>query len=178
VVILSENEEFLSTACSKHLQAMAFIDYAGIVGDEKMIEVVANISDNASFTPRFSSHWSPLKVETELKSGNAHVGILNVDLDGQCRVHSVNVTHSNRGIHGDEVVVADGSVIAIKRRHWRPYVVTLSRNDGSRMNSTMKDHSTNVVCVPNDSRIPKIRVSTRNPTVLLGQRFVVRLFSI
>lgn len=74
---------------------------------------------------------------------------------------------SNNQLHNPDVVPS-ARVVGVLARHWRPYVGTLQLNQSG---ST----DTRALVVPMDSRVPKIRIVTRQQAQLSLVRLVVRI---
>ncbi|KJE93202.1 DIS3-like exonuclease 1 [Capsaspora owczarzaki ATCC 30864] len=77
-------------------------------------------------------------------------------------------------------LIPTGRVVAIVQRQWRDYVCTIVRDSAAAQSTSTSLASTGanvsrVLCVPMDSRIPKIRIATRQAVQLEGQRLVVRI---
>lgn len=116
---------------------------------------------------------------------------LNDDEDSAPQDHISISGHPNRNraIHGDLVAVQllpeaewptdeqtqvkrpKGRVVGVLQRNWRDYVVSIQVDEGER--STDK----NILCIPLDFRIPKIRITTRQRDALESARIVVRINS-
>uniref|UniRef100_A0A7S2RTJ9 DIS3-like exonuclease 1 n=1 Tax=Mucochytrium quahogii TaxID=96639 RepID=A0A7S2RTJ9_9STRA len=180
LVTLSEHDEFLELARSGHFQASKtaqFFSCHDPDGLGKLALDIVPVSDHQD-TVVAVSYWNEIRVQEALKSSQAVKGTLQVSSFQPRKLASVaGVTFStdkcNRAIHGDVVVVSDGSVVSLVKRNWRPYVVTLSPSDRERAMNTNMNTSVNLVCIPLDPRIPKIRISSRIAKSFVGQRFVV-----
>ncbi|KAK7116248.1 DIS3-like exonuclease 1 [Littorina saxatilis] len=65
-----------------------------------------------------------------------------------------------------------GRVVGVLKRQWRDYVASLSPNEQGNTNS---NKSGKVLVIPWDYRIPKIRIATRQVSLLKEQRCLVRI---
>lgn len=71
--------------------------------------------------------------------------------------------------------VMTGEIVRIMQRTQRDYVACLHLEDENRLAEKESVRSEALLCVPMDSRIPLVRVRTRQGKQLIGQRFLVRI---
>jgi exosome complex exonuclease DIS3/RRP44 len=76
-------------------------------------------------------------------------------------------------------LIPTGRIVGIIKRNWRPYCGTIegSRNTQSGGVVGASGSTQNVFFWPMDSRIPKIRIRTRQVNLLLGRRIIVAMDS-
>jgi exoribonuclease R len=82
-------------------------------------------------------------------------------------------TNMNRAIHGDVVAVQligpnEGKVVGVLQRNWRDYVASIKKD---------QNDSEYCLCQTLDSRIPPIRIKTRQKERLMNSRIIVRIES-
>eukprot|EP01137_Pigoraptor_chileana_P021169 Opistho-2@84537 len=106
------------------------------------------------------------------QSPSASVVVTNAEED----VGGVLDADSGLGGRTSAGVIPTGKVVGVLRRNWRDYVCTLSEEDERLVSSgSSSGNIARVLCIPMDSRVPRIRVATRNADRLSGVRFIVRI---
>jgi DIS3-like exonuclease 1 len=153
---------------------------------------------------KFAPFWSDEALDSGVKSGLLFRGKLQVNkgFANEATVKYKNARGEqetiiipfqnlrNRAIHGDVVVVAPvdlrrvqatfsryqnsegpfGRVVGIETTNWRKYVCTLQLED-----STGSGSSGWLMAVPWDSRIPKIRIKSRQTAEIANSRILVQI---
>ncbi|XP_077014526.1 exosome complex exonuclease RRP44 isoform X2 [Tamandua tetradactyla] len=120
----------------------------------------------------FSEHLPLSKLQQGIKSGTY--------LQGTFRASRENYLEATIWVHGDteenkelkttvneKMLKPTGRVVGIIKRNWRPYCGMLSKSD-------IKE-SRRHLFTPADRRIPRIRIETRQASILEGRRIIVAI---
>jgi len=192
VVVLSENTAFRSLLERNQLQGLRTSAFFELLGNEELLQEAQIIDDTLNTDHESgkqrqndsSSWWT--EDEINRRKSELVVGIMEKDMFNsdviKIKVGSnlpdliFSSESTNRAVHGDEVAVYSDRIVRVIQRNWRPYVVSLSREDNERLLTRSALNATRaLMCVPLDPRIPKIRLVSRQGHVLQGQRFVVAI---
>ncbi|KAK9765188.1 exosome catalytic subunit dis3 [Basidiobolus ranarum] len=99
----------------------------------------------------------------------------NIEEEGETSEESKGEEASKPEAESNERAQPTGKVVGIIRRNWRPYCGFIEKKSVRIANNSTTPQ--NVLFVPIDQRIPKIKIRTRQAHSLLGQRIIVSIDS-
>ncbi|KAL0491346.1 cytoplasmic exosome RNAse DIS3L/RPR44 [Acrasis kona] len=189
IILLSDTP--VTVDPNNNITVMSMVEF--VQGNTKLMDMLANVVDSTSEVNLFEEHLPLDVMESGISKGTLHRAKIKMSRkeDATVRVDGEEyIVEPNRAVHDDVVcvqilpkeqwrvpnskrvstgfVVPTAVVVGVIQRNWRDYVCSILESN---------DSSSNVMCVPLDYRIPKIRIRTNNKQALENMRIVVRISS-